>query len=253
MTIFDMIIVDGTYAAENVHMADSSYIAEHYHLNNNANELQNQQEITIKSMEKLANRKKMILSTSIKNFIGVYEKLMTIEFNESDTMHPLNHNDYENNIIDDLRSMVVTSGYTMNYNQTIYTYLVGSLLDRSFLDENAKIIHKKSAPKQHVVTLDSFYMRSERLSVLLAHLNLHFRKHLDATADIFVKNGNDRSNYSNEEKHYIRNCLKIAEIVKLIIDTPLIDDTGVLSEKSLEALRVGNDCLIQLNTVTIKC
>ena len=238
MTIIDMITTD---------RADSK------HLNNATIELQNQQEITIKSMEKLANRKKMILSTTIKNFIGVYEKLVTIDFDESDTMYPLIHNNIENNIIDDLRSMVVTSGFSMNFSQMFYTYLVGALLDRNFLDEDAKIIHKKSVPKQKLVTMDSFYLRSERLSVLLAHLNLHFRKHLEATTDIFVKNGRDRSNYSIEEKHYIRNCLYIAETVKLIIDTPLIDDTGTLSEKSLEALRVGNDCLVQLNTVTIKC
>lgn len=245
MTIIDMITTDRPDRADLTECVERPELA--------SKELQIQHEVTIKSWEKLANRKKMILSTTIKNFISIYEKLVTIDFNESDNMFQLKHNNIENKIIDELRSMVVTSGFTMNYNQTIYTYLVGALLDRSFLDEDAKIIHKKSVPKQKVITLDSIYLRSERLSVLLAHLNLHFKKHLDVTADIFVKNGRDRSNYATEEKQYIHNCLNIAETVKLIIDTPLIDDTGALSEKSLEALRVGNDCLIQLNTVSIKC
>ena len=247
MYFFDMLRADKNAIADNIiNMAFKQ-------LSNAESELQKLESMTIRSMEKLANRKKMILAITIKKFIHIYERMMAVDFIESDNVYPLNHNYLDDNFIDELRSRIVASEFSMNYNQIIYTYLVGTLKGRSYLDIESNIMLKKSEynpwvkNKQSQISMDDFYMHSEKFSLVLAHLNLHFRTGLDKSEQIIDRNGNDRTKYSDEDKQCIRNCLNLADTINLLIDAPMFNEAGILSEKSLQAILQGNESLLQLN------
>lgn len=255
MLLIDMILTE--YSIE-TNKISSKEVNDLRSSNNRKIEFQEQLQRKIDSLEKLANRKKVILSTTVKRFIKVCEKIMTIDFIESDNIYPLNQYYLENDLICKMRSMVITSGFAMNLNQTFYTYLVESNKNRGFLDDELQLIHKKSELNSHdekikirnkKVTMDSFILRSERLSVLLAHLNLHFRNRIEIVSNMIDKNGFNRSNYTISEKQCLKKCLHLAEMITMIIETPLIDEEGVLTEKSLKAIQQGNEYLINLNAV----
>lgn len=265
MFILDMIRAD-KYNAE----ADKINIKALNNLSNAERELYDQQSKTLKSMEKLANRKRGILLTSIDEFIQVYEKIMTINFTESDGIKQLNDANYSSVAISELRTMVVTSGYSMDTSQTISTFLVGTItggLIGGFSNIIAKeaelnVVAAKMRKKQAAVAssqaetikvaLDAIYQRSERLAKLLAQMNLLFRKSIQNTSYIVDKNGRDRLNYSIDEKQGIRNCLNFADAVKKVLDAPLIDEEGDLTKKSIEAIQAGEEFLSQISSISNK-
>lgn len=252
MFIFDMIRADKHNAR-----ADKINIEAFNNLSNSERELNDIKTKTLQSMEKLANRKRGILLTSINEFICVYDKIMKINFTQSDGIKQLNDVNYNELSIKQMKTMVVTSGYSMDSYQTISTFLVGTLtggLIGGFSNIIAKeaelnVVTAKIRSRQAEVAssqaetlkvaVDSIYQRSERLAKLLAQMNLLFSKSIKNTSEMVLKNGSNRLNYSYQDKQAIMNCFNLADAIKKILDTPLIDEEGELTQKSIEAISIG--------------
>lgn len=263
MFILDMIKAD-KYNAE----ADKINIKALNKLGNAEREQKEQQERTMLSLEKLANRKRGIISTSIKDFISVYGKILKINFDESDGIKELETSKFSLAVIDEMKSMVTVAGFSLTSSQTVSTFIVGVMKFGGLVGGVSNIIAKEaelnavaaklrrkqadvasSQAETIIVALDAVYQRAERMSKLLAQLNALFRKSIETTSLIIDKNGKDRNGYSNEEKGYIANCLNFADAVKKILDVPLIDETGDLTIKSIEAIETGEKYLQSINKI----
>lgn len=97
--------------------------------------------------------------------------------------------------------------------------------------------------ESNVEVLKAIYERSDRLTKLLTNLNMLFVKAIKVTDDIIDKNGNNRLNYTYEEKEMIRNCLNFADAVKSILDTPLFESDGTIAKVSKQVLEKGEQYL----------
>lgn len=261
MFILDMIKAD-KHNAE----ADRINIKALNMLGNAEREQREQEQKTMQSLEKLANRKRGIISTSISEFISLYEKIMTINFNESDGIKQLEMSQLSVAVIGEMKSMITVAGYALSPNQAVSTFLVGVLKFGGLVGGVSSLIAKEaelevasarlrrkqadvatSQSETVKVALDAIYQRAERMSKLLAQLNVLFRKSIEVTSGIIEKNGRDRRNYSTQEKKYIENCLNFADAVKKILDVPLLDETGELTIKSVEAIQTGESYLNSIN------
>lgn len=229
--------------------------------NDAENDLYYHKRLTEQSLEKLVNRKKGIISTSITDFISLYEKIGKINFNQSDGMSELLGGSQLPVIVNEMRSMATVSNKTLTPQQTYIAFLVGgipglikkeaelNLANAKILDSSLRVAasHAESA----IVVLDAIYQVFERISKLLAQLNLLLRKSIETTSLIIEKNGNSRLNYSQQDKDYIRTLINTADAVKKVIDAPLFEKDGEISQKAREVIEVGENYLEQINMMII--
>lgn len=248
MFILDLIRAD-KYNAE----ADKINIKALNKLGNAVREQQEQEQKTMQSLEKLANRKRGIIATSIKDFIVVYEKIMTIAFNESDGIKQLEFSNISPAVIGEMKSMVTVTGWSLTSSQIVSIFLIGGIsriiakeaeLNAAAAKARRRAADVAASQSETITTaLDAVYQRAEQMLKVLTQLNLLFRKCIENTSTIIEKNGRNRMNYSVQEKEYVRTCLNFADTIKKVLDVPLLDEAGEITVKSIEAIQIGEDYL----------
>ncbi|MBS5913100.1 MAG: hypothetical protein KID09_21170 [Paenibacillus macerans] len=213
---------------------------------------------TLMALEKLSNRKKGILRTSIYDFIEVYEKIMRIDFVESDGIKQL-----------DLKTVVPANfkangldlyleNKELSTEQILSAFIIKGGVSGVIAKEaelNARLASIRNSTADVVlsqadticVALEGIETRAHKISDLLAKLNILFRKTTDTTSAIISEKGISRLNYTKLDKEKLMTCINAASTIKKILDTPLIDTKGRITEESIEAIRVGNDHLAQLS------
>ncbi|MGH4137655.1 hypothetical protein [Clostridium sp.] len=217
----------------------------------------NQRHETDMSLIKLANRKKGILSTSMNDFIKVYEKIMTINFLESEGIKELGISVLSPTIFKEMRDMTGVAGIQMTSGQTIVTYLLsgisGIIAKESEMNLNTASMRNKQAnviasqSETICMALDAVKERANRISEVLAKINILFRKSIETTDNLISEKGRDRKKYTNQDKEQIMTCMNVATTIKKIIDTKLFDEDGEITLQSVEAVQIGEKYLQKIN------
>ncbi|MUT64701.1 hypothetical protein [Paenibacillus sp. NEAU-GSW1] len=219
-----------------------------------------QENETRNSLEKLANRKKGILLTSMNDFIATYEKIKKIEFQESDGIQELSYwTGLLPELLQDIRSMSTVAGMTMTNSQTIAAFIIGgipgiikkeseiNLSVASMRRQQANII--ESQIETICTALEAIRTRADKTAELLAKLNLLFRKTIDTTAQTIQEKGGNKTLYTRQDKEQIMTCINFATAIKAIIDTKLIDENGEIAIQSTEAIQTGEAYLNRMHHV----
>lgn len=81
---------------------------------------------------------------------------------------------------------------------------------------------------------------------LLARLDSYFLPLIYKLEDIFSREGEDYRNYTSESKQTIASCASIAVSIKSVLDTPILNDEGLLTKESEETLSNIADFLNQM-------
>jgi len=215
------------------------------------------QYITRMSLEKLANRKRGILNTSIKDFIDTYEKIMAIEFHEGDGIKELKILTIPRAIFNEMKQLTAVASTPMSDKQVLYTFIVGGIpglieneaeqrLSESLMrKKQAAVIESQS--ETFVVALDAIKQRSDRISEVLAKLNLIFRKSIKQMEQVIARFGQDRLTYQKSDRRCIMVAVNLAMTIKKILDTKLLDEKGEITTQSIEAIKMGDQFLSQLD------
>ncbi|MGE4284709.1 MAG: hypothetical protein AB7G87_13525 [Clostridia bacterium] len=221
----------------------------------------NKEEKAKTSLIKLANRKKGILMTSMKQFLELYERIITINFVEGDGIKELWLSNFTPAIIEEVKTMTSVAGNTLSTGQAIATMLVrggisGVIAKESEIGINIAHMRNKQArviesqAETMCVALDAMSQRSERLAEVLTRLNMLLLKSISNTSEIIEKNGKDRKRYSQDEKDCLQTCMNVASAVKKVLDTPLLDRDGEITVQSLEAIQIGEDYINRISNTT---
>lgn len=212
------------------------------------------------SLEKLINRKKGILSTSIKEFLEIYEKIMQVDFQQGDGIKELSMNMLAPEVVNELRNIVTTAvGNQLTTKQAIITYLFGGvsgiIAKEAEMNLSVANIRKKQASVVEAhseticIALDAIIQRCDRISDILAKLNLLFMKSIKTTSEIINQKGMNRLNYTKADKEALMTCINIASTIKKILDTKLFDENGGITEQSIKAIQIGDEYLNKINNV----
>lgn len=204
------------------------------------------------SIEKLSNRKRGVLSTSFPKFLEVYEKMMKINFTEGDGINELNSLSIGSVAVSEVKEMVSIASKELTTGQILSTMIVrggisGVIRQESEMSVSEARIRSSQASliesqiKTNCVILESIYQRAERISKLIAQLNVLFIKSLVTTREIIDKKGIERKNYTQKDRDSLAMCINIVSTLKIIIDTPLLNQNGELEEQSISAIEIGND------------
>ncbi|MGO1041094.1 hypothetical protein ACTPEO_00020 [Clostridioides difficile] len=218
--------------------------------------VKNKQELTDNTLMKVANRKRAILSTSMNEFLKLYEQIMEINFQDGEGLKELNKNISMTSNISSIRHMTVTAMSPMTDKEIVVSFLLkgigGVMVDES--KRNVQIATSQvkisnviySQAETIAIVLDTITKRSERIAILLAKMNLLFTQSIRVSSEVINKNGFDRINYNVKDRNTLMTSINIADAIKKIIDTPLLDKDGELTNESLNALQVGSEYLENL-------
>lgn len=219
--------------------------------------LRKQEGDTENAVLKLANRKKGILITSMKDFITVYEKIKKVDFSESDGIRELAFSTISPAIFNEMKSSTSAAALPMTSGQIIATYIVrgvsGVILKESERNVSVAMMRKKQASviesqaETICVALEAIQQRADRIASLLAKLNILFRKSVETIEVIVDKNGINKFNYSRQDKEHIMACVLFAKTIKDIIDSKLLDEDGEITKQSMEAIQVGEKYLQKIS------
>ncbi|HCO29791.1 MAG TPA: hypothetical protein DIT54_10505 [Lachnospiraceae bacterium] len=228
------------------------------------------------AIKKLAQRKRAILSTSMKNFLEVFQTIKRINFVEGDGIKELDF--FSPSIIEETKLAVDTSLKTTSNTEAIATLaLMGAtagtaiIIGANPLIATAVLSHsiKKDSEANYaqarafmkmadvatsqaetmVVVCDGVIKRANSIAQVLSKLNLLFLKSIKNISEIIEKNGEDKRAYSPKEREELATCVNIASTIKKILDTPLLDQKGKIAMESLEAVQTGENFIRELNSI----
>lgn len=225
---------------------------------------------TDNSMLKLANRKRAILSTSVKDFIELYSRIKKINFVESDGIRELDSNLCLSDGVVELEQLRLKTTHSVAMTDTdlIKSFIIGASLaglagafvTAAFVKDSkrdlkaaeaqmrtAKVVYSQSQTLETV--LNGIIDRCNSLSDVLTKLNLLFVKSIRESNEIINKNLYDKSLYTPEDRKVLMTCMNLASAVKGIIDVPVLEENGEITQKSYEALQTGNKYLKQINNL----
>lgn len=215
------------------------------------------------SMLRLGNRKRGILGSSMKRFVEVYGTIKKINFVDTDGVSEFKFlpQVWEHETVSQISyaSAPMTDGEmvaTMVINGFFWgigggiTALVKKDSQRNL--DMARVRAKQArliTEQANTVSLayEAIIERSDQITDVLTKLNLLFVKSLTNTERIIAERGVDKLNYSLSDRENLAVCVNLAVAVKKIIDTPLLDETGEIAAKSLEAIKIGQECIQTIN------
>lgn len=112
------------------------------------------------------------------------------------------------------------------------------------LDE-AKVIQEQMKSAEEV--LFGIKNRANQLKTLLSTINVEFTELLSVMRIIIKNKGTDWLDYSQNEKEDIHKLVLLAQLIKGVIDTPLLEEDGEITKKSEEVLLSGKEALQKIS------
>lgn len=113
--------------------------------------------------------------------------------------------------------------------------------------EKAKVFRAQA--KNIGVALKAIFTRCSQIYDLLEQLDSHFVTYINLMNETIENKGNNWKKYSDSEKNNIYICVQIAQTVKIVLDTSLLNENGELQEKSAKMIEDGNRFLVQLASI----
>ena len=212
---------------------------------------------------RLYNRKKAILSTSMDSFLHLYEKIMKINFTETEGIIELKNftPEIRKEIYTDINTARATAPMPVITKNVIVGLLLGGLtgaITSSIVDDSQRNLdeariraRQAEAVALQAQTISLSYQgiteRVKRITDVLTKLNILFVKGIRYSNELIDKNGTDKSRYSFSDRQSLAVCINLAKAIKDLLDAPIIDQNSEVSQKSLEAVQKGEQCLQAVN------
>lgn len=240
---------------------------------------QNEQEKkTRAAIEKCAKRKKALLATSVQDFVKLYQKIGKLKYVETDGMRELEligKNEIAS-IKENLQIMSSAQILTDRQEKWILLsgWLVGGLsgglvgglggataslayIIRKESEQemaSARMIQKEAAvleAQYNSIALadEIIYERVTRITDILTNVNLLLMKSNKICSQIIETRGNDFRTYTSFEKDCITSYVISAKTLKEIIDIPIFEKDGKLSEKSNDLIALGSNYIKKLQEI----
>lgn len=225
-----------------------------------------EQERTAKSLLKLSKRKNAVMGSSLPKFVAVFQKVAKIDFQHMD----FGGQDFRVALpaeLDEMRSLTNVAGMGLSDKQLLSTMLFNGML-KGTLGAISGTIRKESEINLHVAYMNSdiadvaasqnqtakvaiaaIGAKAERYAGCLTKLNYFFVRSIEHIDALIAKNGLHAANYSYEDEEAIRACFNLAETLKILLEQPLFDKNGAVSQQAMCALETGNAHLKRLQTM----
>lgn len=215
-------------------------------------------EFAEKRVANVAKKKRAILKNTVPQFVDVYSRIQKVEISVGtsqteigfrDIEEKLNQIDYpaiikKNEFTDkELLSSTLFKGIgnTIKADSERYLSAASSQSKASF------VVYSQAESMAEVY--DMIIGRADRISNILMRLNVLFVASIQQTDKTIQKNGLDISNYTEYEKGVLMTCVNIAVAMADMMNIPVLDESGQLSEKAVGMIASGEEYLDKMQSV----
>lgn len=208
------------------------------------------------SMLKLANRKRAILKSSIKDFLEIYQNIQNISFIEGEGIKELSSLSLSNADIKQLGTMSVSSNIPLSDKEMITSVMFKGITSTMIKDSERKLsaannqMRAANVEYSQAETIALLYNeiknRADRMADLLKQMNAILVKSVAETRKVIISSDNNAKNFSRDDKLVVINCINWVKGVKEILDAPLFNKDGELEKQAEEAIRIGEEKLREI-------
>lgn len=201
-------------------------------------------------------KKKGIISNSVPKFVEVYKKIQRVKIESSDCIEEIAWN----RTIDDFK---LVSAYEISRNKDFSdVVLITGVLFKGIpgmikMDSERKLAASNNQlsmanlqyeqAKQVCIVYDAIVSQADRISDLLARMNILFLKVIEQTERTIEENGYNVKNYTDYDKGILMTCVNVALALSDLINIPVIDENGVISKEAKRMLQVGEQSLKEMS------
>ena len=211
------------------------------------------------NLQKLVNRKKAILSNRLLPFVELFDTIRRIEFAPGEGIVELLGDQITVEDAVAIRTMAISSMKPMSDNEVAVKFLFSGITGVMVADSKRRLSIANSQmqiaettnlqAEEMAIAMNAIGEHAELISDLLARFSFLLGKTLNEMKKIIDCNGMDRSLYTKEDREVIMACVNIAGAVKAVLDAPILDGTGSISQESQKALREGTQRLEKLKSI----
>ena len=187
------------------------------------------------ALAKLLTRKVAITQYSLKPFLDVFNKIIRIEL-------MIDHN-------------IVIKPFTGK--EALVSLLKGGLpglmIDDSkrnmaIAGKHLRIAESYANNAENICTMtEHIIQEANKVSDLLGALNIILLRAIKNSNDLIHVRGFNKNNYSEEDREILRNTINIAKAIKDIIDSPVLDDDGIINNQLKDCYCFAKDFYMRLN------
>lgn len=210
-----------------------------------------------KALEKLLNRKLSITQYSLRPFVDVFSKIKKVEFDDAlikkaqiNLTFPKEK--YGNLMVD---HNIIIQPYTGK--EAIVSLLKGGftglMVDESkreviIAGKHLRIAEAYASNADNIcMMLNHIIDEANKISDLLASLNLFLLKSIKLVDQLIDTIGYDKYKYTTQDREIIKNTINIAMAVKDIIDCPVIDEEGNITEQLANSYKFAYEFYMIIN------
>lgn len=211
---------------------------------------------TDKRVENVVKKKRAIIDVSIPMFVNVYEQIQKINIERKDE---------KNNAIEctwlQKQNFLTAISIIPKKDFTEKELVLGSIIKgipAMWVEESKRNLSAArsqmsaanvaySQAKSMADLYDAISLRADRIAKLLSHMNALFIDSIIETGKTIERNGFDIKNYNESEKATVMMCVNIAVAMTKLIDIPVIDENGNITEAAIDMLAAGEKSLMEIN------
>ena len=209
------------------------------------------------ALAKLLTRKVAITQYSLKPFLDVFNKIIRIELDDklienSKIEITFPKEKYGNLMID---HNIVIKPFTGK--EALVSLLKGGLpglmIDDSkrnmaIAGKHLRIAESYANNAENICTMtEHIIQEANKVSDLLGALNIILLRAIKNSNDLIHVRGFNKNNYSEEDREILRNTINIAKVIKDIIDSPVLDDDGIINNQLKDCYCFAKDFYMRLN------
>ena len=95
---------------------------------------------------------------------------------------------------------------------------------------------------------DAIVGRADRIANVLMKMNVLFVKSIQETEATIARNGLNVRNYSEYDKGVLMTCVNLAAAVSDMMDVPVVDEKGQVSEAAMEMIQTGEAYIAKMSS-----
>lgn len=213
-------------------------------------------EITDKRLLNVAKKKRAVIEVTIPKFVEVYSVIQKVEISERASVNEIAIREGIRQLsTPNVLSISVKKDFTDKELVCGWFFKgLGKMMEKDserYLSAANMQISSANTASSHAESImavyDAVIARADRISKLLASMNVLFLKSIEETKATIERNGENVRNYSEFDKDVLMNCVNFAVAMSDLINIPVVDEQGRIGEEAERMLLTSEDNLKKMD------
>lgn len=214
-------------------------------------------EYTDKRLANVAKKKRFVIQNTFPQFVSVYDKIQKIEIDQKNVSNEIiAYNSNDQFVVKDL---AISAKKEFTDKELVCGMIfggIGNLMvkesERNLSAANSQMRAANVAYSQAqsiAEVYDAIVGRADRIAKLIVAMNILFVRSINETEHTIDRNGYNVRNYNDYDKGILMTCVNIAKAMADILNIPVVESDGKISEKAVEMIENGEQYLDKMNAL----